>query len=117
MHFIQQFVPTIAALTALLVGVESAVIHDEKFVPTAVLRVTEEERKQSCVPTKDILVVNGTSPGPALAFNEGETIWIRVYNDIAHQNLTMVCAHCVPPLDPHFSHLILSLLWNRKVWG
>lgn len=91
MRFIQQFVPGVAALAALLAGVESSVIHDEKFVPTAVLRVTEEERKQSCVPTKQILVVNGTSPGPALAFNEGETIWIRVYNDIPHQNLTMVC--------------------------
>lgn len=64
--------------------------HDGSFVPDAVLRVTEEERKQSCVPLKQILVVNGTSPGPTLRFKEGKTVWIRVYNDIPHQNLTMV---------------------------
>lgn len=90
MRFIKQFVPALATLTATLVGVASAVYHDEHFVPEAVLRVTEVSAKQSCVPTKDILLVNGTSPGPALVFKEGATIWIRVYNDIPHQNLTMV---------------------------
>jgi len=74
-----------------LFGFTSAVVHDDKFTPDAVLRVTEEERKQSCVPLKHILVVNGTSPGPRLSFEEGKTVWIRVYNDIPHQNLTMVC--------------------------
>lgn len=85
------FLPFIPVLAAGLIGVASATTtHNENFVPDAVLRVTEEERKQSCVPTKDILVVNGTSPGPTLRFTEGKTVWIRVYNDIAHQNLTMV---------------------------
>lgn len=92
MRFMQQFVPAITALTAALVGVASAVPHGEKFVPDAVLRITSEERNQSCVPTKDILVVNGTSPGPTLLFTEGKTVWIRVYNDIPHENLTMVCS-------------------------
>lgn len=90
MHFLKaslQFVPVLAAG---LIGVASAVTHDESFIPDAVLRVTEESRKQSCVPEKNILVVNGTSPGPVLRFDEGKTIWIRVYNDIPHQNLTMV---------------------------
>lgn len=90
MRFIQQFVPAVAALTAMMVGAASAVSHGEGFVPEAVLRVTMEERKQSCVPSKEILVVNGTSPGPALVFKEGRTIWIRVYNDMHHENLTMV---------------------------
>jgi L-ascorbate oxidase len=89
MRLIQDFFLAIAALGNVLLGVASAVQHDGAFIPDAVLRVTEEERKQSCVPTKDILVVNGTSPGPALLFQEGETVWIRVYNDIPHQNLTM----------------------------
>lgn len=88
----QHFVPAVAALTSMWVGAASAVQHGEGFVPTAVLRVTMEERKQSCVPTKEILVVNGTSPGPALVFEEGRTIWIRVYNDLKHENLTMVRA-------------------------
>lgn len=96
MRFIQGFFPAIAALSTLLLGVASAVPHAEAFVPDAVLRVTEEERKQSCVPSKEILVVNGTSPGPALVFTEGQTVWIRVYNDIPHQNLTMVWSNQSP---------------------
>jgi len=68
----------------------SALVHDGHFTPDAILRVTEEERKQSCVPLKHILVVNGTSPGPRLSFDEGKTVWIRVYNDVHDQNLTMV---------------------------
>lgn len=92
MRFALRFVPAVATLTAILAGVASAVVHDEHFVPEAVLRVTEESTKQSCVDEKDILLVNGTSPGPALVFKEGATIWIRVYNDIPHQNLTMVCS-------------------------
>lgn len=91
MRIFQVLVPAITALAVGLVGVASAVPHDDSFVPDAVLRITSEERNQSCVPTKDILVVNGTSPGPTLRFTEGETVWIRVYNDVAHENLTMVC--------------------------
>ncbi|KFY31423.1 hypothetical protein V493_01130 [Pseudogymnoascus sp. VKM F-4281 (FW-2241)] len=89
MRFFQASLPFIPVLAAGLVGLASATIHDENFVPDAVLRVTEEERKQSCVPSKEIIVVNGTSPGPTLRFEEGKTVWIRVYNDIEHQNLTM----------------------------
>lgn len=96
-------------LLALLFGlIEHAtaqtVTHGEGFVPNAVLRVTEESRKQSCVPQKDILVVNGTSPGPRLSFVEGKTVWIRVYNDIPHQNLTMV-SYLTTPLRP-LCHLL-----------
>ncbi|KFY73696.1 hypothetical protein V499_06224 [Pseudogymnoascus sp. VKM F-103] len=83
------FLPFIPVLAAGLIGVAATTTHGADFIPDAVLRVTEETRKQSCVPEKDILVVNGTSPGPALRFTEGQTVWIRVYNDIATQNLTM----------------------------
>ncbi|KAL5346162.1 hypothetical protein ACLOAV_009195 [Pseudogymnoascus australis] len=89
MRFFEKLLPFIPALTAGLIGVATAVTHDKNFVPDAILRVTEEERKQSCVPSKEILVVNGTSPGPTLRFTEGKTVWIRVYNDIPNQNLTM----------------------------
>jgi hypothetical protein len=85
MRFFNIFHPLLSVLAAGLVGVASA-----DFIPDAVLRVTEEERKEPCVPWKDLLVVNGTSPGPLLRFTEGKTVWIRVYNDISHQNLTMV---------------------------
>ncbi|PBP16992.1 hypothetical protein BUE80_DR012251 [Diplocarpon rosae] len=64
-------------------------IHDDTFVPDAVIRITEEHRVQSCLPAKPIVLINGTSPGPELTIREGGTYWIRVYNDLAHQNLTM----------------------------
>lgn len=95
MHFLKASLQFIPVLATGLIGVASAVTHDEKFIPDAVLRVTEETRKQSCVPEKEILVINGTSPGPVLRFEEGKTIWIRVYNDIPYQNLTMVRSSAV----------------------
>lgn len=73
-----------------LAAAASLQVHDASFVPDAVLVVTEGSRKQSCVPEKEILLVNGTSPGPALRFKEGQTVWIRVYNNVHTQNLTMV---------------------------
>lgn len=82
--------PLISAVAAALLGVTSAVVHDETFIPDAVLRVTEQDAQQPCVPYKAVPLVNGTTPGPVLRFTEGETVWIRVYNDIETQNLTMV---------------------------
>ncbi|KAH7408030.1 putative laccase [Cadophora sp. MPI-SDFR-AT-0126] len=63
--------------------------HDETFIPDAILRVTEAPLAQSCYPSKPTILVNGTSPGPALKIKEGYTYWIRVYNDMEHNNLTM----------------------------
>lgn len=78
------------ALSLLKVACASTVIHDEYFVPDGVLRISLGERKQSCVPVKEILLINGTSPGPELRFKEGNMVWIRVYNDMDDRNLTMV---------------------------
>jgi hypothetical protein len=36
------------------------------------------------------VVINETTPGPLIVLDEGKVTWIRVYNDIPHQNLTMV---------------------------
>jgi hypothetical protein len=69
--------------------------HDENFVPDAVLRITVKNITQSCLPSKSIVLVNGTSPGPELRLLEGKTYWIRVYNDLPEQNLTMVTASSV----------------------
>jgi hypothetical protein len=87
------FLPLLSASILGLVKLAYAdgiVVHDENFIPDAILHVSSGEIKQSCVASKETLLVNGTSPGPELRFTEGKTIWIRVYNDLAHENLTMV---------------------------
>jgi len=68
--------------------------HGKAFVPDAVLRVTVGNVSQSCLPAKEIVLVNGTSPGPELRLMEGKTYWIRVYNDMPHSNVTMVLRLC-----------------------
>jgi L-ascorbate oxidase len=67
--------------------------HDESFIPDAVLRVTQQNITQSCLASKTNVLINGTSPGPELRLLEGQTYWIRVYNDMTANNLTMVCTH------------------------
>lgn len=64
--------------------------HNETFIPDAILRITEGNLAQSCYPSKATVLVNGTSPGPALTIKQGYTYWIRVYNDMPIKNLTMV---------------------------
>ncbi|KAH8602471.1 Cupredoxin [Bisporella sp. PMI_857] len=63
--------------------------HDKNFVPDAVLRITVENISQSCLPPKPVVTINGTSPGPEIRLLEGNTYWIRVYNDMPYSNLTM----------------------------
>jgi hypothetical protein len=64
--------------------------HDETFVPDAILRITQANITQSCLPPKLVVLVNGTSPGPELRLKEGQTYWVRVYNDMVDRNYTMV---------------------------
>jgi FtsP/CotA-like multicopper oxidase with cupredoxin domain len=64
--------------------------HDETFAPDAILRITQANITQSCLPPKLVVLVNGTSPGPELRIKEGQTYWIRVYNDMVDRNYTMV---------------------------
>ena len=73
-----------------LVKAATTRIHDASFIPDAVLRVTAENLAQSCLPPKWTVLVNGTAPGPELRLHEGKTYWIRVYNDMTDNNLTMV---------------------------
>jgi hypothetical protein len=70
---------TFPLLSALAVGLiktayAKTVVHDGNFIPDATLRVTSGNRNQSCVPEKEILLVNGTSPGQA-----GEKYCINTY--------------------------------------
>lgn len=71
--------------------------HDETFVPDAVLLITSENTTQSCLPAKPVVLVNGTTPGPEIRLQEGQTYWIRVYNDMTDANATMVST---PIFDP-----------------
>ncbi|KAK8245174.1 Cupredoxin [Phyllosticta capitalensis] len=64
------------------------VVHDDSFVPDAVLRITEEDYSIGCI-TRHSVVANGSVPGPAIRLQSGSVVWIRVYNDMLDKNLTM----------------------------
>jgi hypothetical protein len=63
--------------------------HDHTFTPDHILRVTNENVDIACDQHLSV-VVNGSTPGPALRLAPGAASWIRVYNDVEDQNLTMV---------------------------
>lgn len=65
------------------------VVHDENFWPDHVLRVSIADVPSGCE-SRESLVINGTSPGPTIRLIAGVGSWIRVYNDMTDQNLTMV---------------------------
>ncbi|KFX92497.1 hypothetical protein V490_05364 [Pseudogymnoascus sp. VKM F-3557] len=76
-------------LASSLLALVNAAPHDASFTPDVTLHVTAEQTKQSCNDIKEVVLVNGTSPGPSIRFPEGQRVWIRVYNDMRHENLTM----------------------------
>jgi hypothetical protein len=63
--------------------------RDSDFVPDYFLSVTYEEHSVACKKRMSVLV-NGTSPGPTLRLPGGKTSWIRVCNNMAEYNTTMV---------------------------
>ena len=67
----------------------TATIHDDSFTPDAILRVTAQNVSLGGI-QKLTTLVNGSIPGPELRVPENETAWIRVFNDMNGQNLTMV---------------------------
>lgn len=64
--------------------------HDENWEPEYVLVATAQNITTNCQ-SRYSVVFNGTSPGPALYMREGKTTWVRVYNHIEDQNVTVVC--------------------------
>lgn len=66
--------------------------HGADFVPDEILRVTFQNASMSCASRPSVLV-NGTVPGPGLRFREDKTTWVRVFNDMPDQNLTMVSSY------------------------
>ncbi|TLD05506.1 uncharacterized protein PgNI_09088 [Pyricularia grisea] len=63
-------------------------VHDTSFQPDYVLVATAQNITINCQ-TRYSVVFNGTSPGPSLAFRENQTTWVRVYNQIKDQNVTV----------------------------
>ena len=64
--------------------------HDNSFQPDIVLSVTRQNVSIGGMPMQRTMV-NDSIPGPEIRLPEGQTTWIRVYNNIADANLTMVC--------------------------
>lgn len=85
------------ALLFFLLEPTDGVSHNEKFVPEFILRATAQVVSQACI-TRLSVLLNGTSPGPELRLSPEKTSWIRVYNDIPDQNLTVVCL----PLESYY---------------
>ncbi|KAF4554612.1 Multicopper oxidase-like protein 2 [Elsinoe fawcettii] len=75
---------------AALLGTSFAatVKHDASFSPDFVLVATLQLLEVGCS-TRNSVVFNGTSPGPRLTLREGKTTWVRVYNNIPADNLTV----------------------------
>jgi hypothetical protein len=63
--------------------------HDDSFQPDYILRVTAQDYSQACMQRHSVLV-NGSFPGPELHLQEDTVTWIRVHNDMADLNVTMV---------------------------
>jgi L-ascorbate oxidase len=75
--------------------------HDSSFTPDFSLRISLENITQGCS-IRESVVVNGTSPGPTLRIKPNKVTWIRVYNDMTDQNLTMVklcCSSIIVSID------------------
>jgi L-ascorbate oxidase len=63
-------------------------VHDSSFQPDYILRASAQNISINCE-SRYSVIINGSSPGPTLRLVEGKTTWIRVYNDIPDQNLTV----------------------------
>ncbi|KAF2674376.1 L-ascorbate oxidase [Microthyrium microscopicum] len=63
-------------------------IHNASFTPDHVLRVTAQNISVNCE-SRYSVIINGTAPAPQLTLKQGEPVWIRVYNDIVDQNVTV----------------------------
>ncbi|KAI1193777.1 L-ascorbate oxidase [Nemania serpens] len=66
----------------------SAAVHDGLWQPEYSLYATEEVITVNCEARRSV-VLNGTYPGPTLYLKEGQTTWIRVYNQLHNLNLTV----------------------------
>ncbi|ETS75598.1 hypothetical protein PFICI_12542 [Pestalotiopsis fici W106-1] len=82
---------TVVACLGLLqpgLAYRQGVTHDGSWEPEYVLIATSQNITVNCHSRKSV-VFNGTSPGPAIHMVEGKTTWVRVYNQIQNDNLTV----------------------------
>ncbi|KAH8668630.1 L-ascorbate oxidase [Xylariales sp. PMI_506] len=63
-------------------------VHDGSWSPDYALIATAQNITVNCA-SRYSVVFNGTSSGPPLRLKEGKTTWVRVYNQIADQNVTV----------------------------
>jgi len=70
--------------------------HDSDWQPEYVLVATAQNITINCE-SRYSVTFNQTSPGPALRLQEGKTTWVRVWNRIPDNNVTVVSI-----MDVHF---------------
>ncbi|KAI1822467.1 L-ascorbate oxidase [Xylaria intraflava] len=63
-------------------------VHDASWKPEYAVYATWKEITVNCQQRRSV-VFNGTFPGPPLYFKENQTTWVRVYNQLGDQNLTI----------------------------
>lgn len=83
-----KLLPLLGCFALAQLGEAALKTHDGDFHPDAVLQVTVETVNHACR-QRESVVVNGTSPGPPLRIKPDHTTWVRVYNDMETENLTM----------------------------
>ncbi|KEF57337.1 L-ascorbate oxidase [Exophiala aquamarina CBS 119918] len=78
-----------AVAVVLLLGCDvAAYAPDPQLSPDYVLVATAADITINCQQRYSV-IFNGTSPGPPLYLKENYTTWVRVYNDIENENLTV----------------------------
>jgi L-ascorbate oxidase len=88
-HFLPPFILVLLTVICFVNQAHATFIfHDGSFQPDYILRATAQNITVNCE-SRYSVIINGSSPGPTLYFLEGKTTWVRVYNDIADQNLTV----------------------------
>jgi L-ascorbate oxidase len=87
--------------------------HDASFAPNYILYATAGNITIDCQSRYSVLL-NGTSPGPPLYLKEGETSWVRVYNKIPYDNLTVVSLALIGQCASAIALTIVALAWPDR---
>ncbi|KAI0205948.1 L-ascorbate oxidase [Astrocystis sublimbata] len=66
----------------------SVTVHDKSWQPEYAIHATLQDITVNCE-HRNSVVLNGSYPGPTLYLKEGQTTWIRAYNDLPDRNLTL----------------------------
>lgn len=83
-------IPVITLFLLICIGsLAELTVHDGLFIPDYVLEARAETITIDCE-RRHSVTINGTAPGPTLMLREEQITWIRVYNRLPDQNLTMV---------------------------